>query len=215
MTKEYIVVHPCNIFSQGNPTQPKVDERFDIVDMYKLENTDLNQYKCMIILNFVDQDYLYEQREVIEKFLDDKKIVAFFGNLVTDFLPGQKPFIAKEIKWHGDYNLTIVKEHSIFEGVKEDDMTINKGVKGFFARGHHPAPEGAEILLRLGEDEPVTFIDRNSSKGTIFMHSGNCLFDLGGMRQDKTKTTHVLPQRLIEWAEAEYARLQEGETQNA
>lgn len=209
MTKDYIVVHPCNIFSQGNPESPKVDERFDIVDQYELEHTDLANYKCMIILTFADQEYLFEQREKIADFLNSKKIVAFFGNLVTDFLPGQKPFIAKNIQWHGDYNLTIAKQHPIFDGVLEEDMTVNKGVKGFFARGHHPAPAGAEILLRLGEDEPVTFIDRTSTNGTIFMHSGNCLYDLGGMRQDKSKTTHVLPERMLAWTEAEYARLQE------
>ena len=209
MTKDYLVLHPCNIFSQGNPTAPKVDERFDIVDMYDFEHTDLTNYKCLIILNFADQDYLYEQRDKIAAFLNDKKIITFFGNLVTDFLPGQKPFIAKEIKWHGDYNLTITKQHPIFDGVLEDDMTINKGVKGFFARGHHPAPEGAEILLRLGENEPVTFIDRHSTKGTIFMHSGNCLFNLGGMRGNQSKTTSVLPERMVEWTEAEYVRLQE------
>lgn len=208
MTKDYIVVHPCNIFSQGNPDAVQAASHFDIIDQYALHETDLSNYKCMIILSFVDQEYLAEQRDIIANFLNDKKIVTFFGNVVEDFLPGQQPFIAKEIKWHGDYNLTIVKEHPLFAGVLEDDMTINKGVKGFFARGHHPAPAGAEILLRLGEEEPVTFIDRTSTAGTIFMHAGNSFFNLGGMRQDKSKTTHVIPERMEAWVAEEYARLQ-------
>ena len=213
--KDYIVVHPHNIFSQGNPVEPEIDSQFDIIDMYKLGSVDLSAYKCMIILNFVDQDFMNEERQLIADFLANKKIVCFFGNLVSEFLPGQKPFIAKDIRWHGDYNITIAKEHPIFDGVLEDDMTINRGVKGFFARGHHPAPEGAEILLRLGEDEPVTFIDRKSSNGTIFMHAGSCLFNYSGMQENSGKTTHVIPDRMKQWAQQEFASLQEGAKHNA
>ena len=77
MTKNYIIIHPCNVFSQGNPTNPNSDENFDIVDMYQLHETDLSGYKCMIIVSFVDQDYLYEEREIIARFLENRKIVSF------------------------------------------------------------------------------------------------------------------------------------------
>lgn len=215
MTKDYIIVHPCNVFSQGNPEIPNFDENFDLVDMYQLHETDLSGYQCMIIVNFVDQDYLYEEREVIARFLADRKIVCFFGNLVTDWLPGAKPFIAKEIRNHTDYDITIAQSHPIFEGVLEGDMTINKGVKGFFARGHHPLPAGAEVLLTLAGGEPVTYIDRESSAGTIFVHSGGNLFQY--VRMDKTvkKTTERISPQMIEWVQEEYNRLQQGGAVNA
>lgn len=193
MSKDYIVVHPCNIFSQG-----KADENFEIVDMYDLPNIELSSYKCMIILGFVDQD-----------FLASKKIVCFFGNLVTNWLPGQQAFIAKEIRNHWDYDISIAKQHRIFAGVKEEDMTINKGVKGFFARGHHPAPTDAEILLTLPDGEPVTFIDRSSTNGTIFMHAGNNLFTIGGMTPSSSKTTSRIPTQLMQWVQEEYMYLAE------
>ena len=153
--KDFLVVHPRNIFS-ANPVQPD----YEMVDMYHLHTIDLSAYKCMIILGFVDQDYLLEQKHVIADFLQDRKIVSFFGDLVTDWLPGQEMFIPKEIKWHGDYDVQIAKPHPIFEGVTEEDMTINRGVKGFFARGHHPAPENAEVLLTLPGGATITYIDR-------------------------------------------------------
>lgn len=215
MKKDYIIVHPCNIFSQGNPNTPEIHEQFDIVDMYELGNTDLTSYKCMIILNFVDQDFLYEERKVIEEFLNSKKIVCFFGNLVTKFIPGQELFIPKEIRGHWDYNISIAKPNSIFEGVLEEHMTTRKGVKGFFARGHHPAPQGAEILLTLPDGEPVTFIDRNSSKGTIFMHSGGNLFDYTRMDQGEPTTTERISPQLMQWVQDEYNRFQEGVVNNA
>lgn len=170
----------------------------------------------MIILGFVDQDYLLEQKQVIADFLQDRKIVSFFGDLVTDWLPGQEMFIPKEIKWHGDYDVQIAKPHPIFEGVTEEDMTINRGVKGFFARGHHPAPENAEVLLTLPGGATITYIDRESTNGTIFVHSGGSLFNTGGRMQPVVdKTTDRIPAQIEAWAREEYNRLQKGEKVNA
>ena len=204
--KDFLVVHPRNIFS-ANPVQPD----YEMVDMYRLHTIDLSAYKCMIILGFVDQDYLLEQKQVIADFLQDRKIVSFFGDLVTDWLPGQEMFIPKEIKWHGDYDVQIAKPHPIFEGVTEEDMTINRGVKGFFARGHHPAPENAEVLLTLPGGATITYIDRESTNGTIFVHSGGSLFNTGGRMQPVVdKTTDRIPAQIEAWAREEYNRLQLG-----
>ncbi|MER2129161.1 phosphate starvation-inducible protein PhoH [Solibacillus sp.] len=209
--KDFLVVHPRNIFS-ANPVQPD----YEMVDMYHLHTIDLSAYKCMIILGFVDQDYLLEQKQVIADFLQDRKIVSFFGDLVTDWLPGQEMFIPKEIKWHGDYDVQIAKPHPIFEGVTEEDMTINRGVKGFFARGHHLAPENAEVLLTLPGGATITYIDRESTNGTIFVHSGGSLFNTGGRMQPVVdKTTDRIPAQIEAWAREEYNRLQKGEKVNA
>ena len=201
---DYIVVHPCNIFAQEQTAAP-----FDVIDMYDLATIDLTPYKCMIILGFADQDFLLEEKAVIEQFLAAGKIVCFFGNLVTPWLPGQQMFIPKEIKWHGDYNVSIVKPHPIFEGVTEEDLTINKGVKGFFARGHHPAPANAEVLLTLPDGETITYIDRSSTNGTIFVHVGFNFFDLRGvnMKPEIKKTTDRIPAQMLAWVEQEVIRL--------
>lgn len=215
MTKDYLIIHPYNIFSQGNSSIPNFDEHFDVVDMYQLHETDLSGYKCMIIVNFVDQDYLYEEREMIARFLENRTIVCFFGNLVTDWLPGAKPFIAKEIRSHSDYDISIAKPHPIFEDVLEEDMTVNKGVKGFFARGHHPQPAGAEVLLTLQGGEPVTYIDRDTTAGTIFVHSGGNLFEYVQMDKTVKKTTERISPQIMQWVQDEYERLQEGVIINA
>ena len=209
--KDFLVVHPRNIFSEGQPA-----EGYEVVDMYQLHTIDLAPYKCMVILGFVDQDYLLEEKQCIEQFLEAGKIVCFFGNLVTPWLPGQDMFIPKEIKWHGDYNVSIAKPHPIFESVTEDDMTINRGVKGFFARGHHPAPEGAEVLLTLPGGEPITYIDRKSTNGTIFVHSGGSLLQTSARMQPQiSKTTDRIPAQMEQWVQDEFIRLQKGEKVNA
>lgn len=209
--KDYIVIHPHNVFSQES-----IAEQFHAIDQYDLAQTDLMPYKCMIVLGYVDQDFLLEEKEIIDAFLAAGKIVCFFGNLVTPWLEGQRMFEPKEIRWHGDYNVHIASDHFIFDGVLEDDMTTNKGVKGFFARGHHEAPQHAEVLLTLRSGETITYIDRRSTNGTIFMHAGNCLFQLGlGMQLAQKKTTDLIPPRMLQWAEQEWTRLQKGEKYDA
>lgn len=151
----------------------------------------------------VDQDFLAQEQHLFQQFLADGKLVCFFGNLVTGWLPGQKPYEVQQIRWHGDYDLTIEKPHPIFDGVDVNEMTSKMGVKGIFARGSHPAPPKAEILVTLPGEKPVTFIDRVSTNGTIFMHSGSTFFHTTGMNPQSGLTTERIPAQMLAWAEAE------------
>lgn len=198
MKRDYLIVHSYSAFSNVDVNPP-----FECIDMYDLHNIDLSNYKCMIIAGMVDQDYLAEQQALIAQFLNDGKLLCFFGNLVTGWIPGQQPYEVQQIRWHGDYDLTIEKSHPIFEGVKVEEMTSKMGVKGIFARGSHPAPKNAEILLTLPGNKAVTFIDRESTNGTIFMHSGSTFFHTTGMNPQKGVSTERIPAQMLAWAEAE------------
>lgn len=208
MKKDFIVISPCSVFSRNKVNDKTSPEEFYYIDQYALETTDFTPFKCMVINGFVDQDYLFEQRHLIREFLDTGKVLIFSGNLVTEWLPGGQMFIPKEIRSYKDYIVSIHMPHPIFEGVLEDDMTYNKGVSGFFARGHHPAPQYAEVLLTLPGGEPITYIDRQSSGGTIVAHVGMDLFSY--MRSEEGKTTDRINGQLIEWVKEEFNRLQEG-----
>ena len=210
MKRDYLIVHPYSAFSNVNVSPP-----FECIDMYDLPNTDLTNYKCMIISGLVDQDFLEEEKHLIEGFLQEGKLLCFFGNLVTGWIPGQKPYEVQEIRWHGDYDLKIEKEHPIFEGVKVEEMTSKMGVKGIFARGSHSAPPNAEILLTLPGNKPVTFIDRHTTNGTIFMHSGSTFFHTTGMNPKKGLSTERIPEQMLDWAEAECEALAKGGRQDA
>ncbi|SFQ38853.1 hypothetical protein SAMN05421670_1885 [Psychrobacillus psychrotolerans] len=205
MKANFIELNPGAIFAQRGKN--KTRENFTNVDIYNLSNIDLTAYNCLVISGFADQDFLYEHRQIILDFVNARKILIFSGNLVTDWLPGGQLFVPKEINSYKDYEVSIHKQHPIFEGVLEDDMTYNKGVSGFFARGHHPTPEGAEVLLTLPGDTPITYIDRVSTKGTILVHAGSDLF--GYMKPEINKTTDRIGPQLVKWVHEEIAMLQE------
>jgi len=207
MQKDFIMLNSNNAFGKARLYDQRYQKDFEFVDIYDLPHIDMTPYKCLVINSFIDQEFLYEHRNLIADFLGKRKVLLFSGNLFRDWLPGGSSFIPKEIHSFHDYKVSIHQPHPIFEGVLEDDMTFNKGVAGFFARGHHPIPEGAEVLLMLPGGEPINYIDRHSTNGTIFSHVGNDLF--GAMQKGELKTTNRIRPQLIRWVRDEYTRLQE------
>ena len=86
-------------------------------------------------------------------------------------------------------------------------MTYNKGVAGFFARGSHtPVPEGAEVLLTLPDGAYITYIDRNTTNGTILAHAGRDLF----AQRMQNKTTDRISSQLLAWIHDEAKALKDG-----
>jgi len=204
--KGILMIDAGNAFGFRKRNDSFYKDNFTFIDQYEFPNVNLDHYKCISINAFVDQVMLEKNKEKIEQFLAQKKIVVFSGNLYLDWLPGGSTFIPKTINSYLDYVVSIAKPHPIFEGVDPQDMTYNKGVSGFFARGHHPAPEGAEVLLTLPEGEPIVYIDRTTTDGTILSYVGNDLF--GYMINSKSSVQ--ISQQLLQWVHDEYEELQKG-----
>lgn len=207
---KFIVIHPFTIFSVTN-----YSEEFAIVDQYDLPHTDLSEYMCMVVLPFVDQTFLTKHKAIIDRFLAQRKVVCFFGHLSMPWLHQQHMFIPRVIQHHSDYDIALAQAHPIFDGVKVQHMLVNRGVKGFFARGHHPVPPHSEVLLTFTDGTPITYIDRTSTNGTIFVHAGNNLIGPSTMGTESGNSTSRISPQLRQWVQDEYKTLQKGELNDA
>lgn len=204
---DILFIDPGHAFGIDNHTSPFMQENFHFIDMYDLETTDLTPFKCIVVHDFVDQVHLYRHRALIEQFLNDGKIVIWGGHLTTKWLPGCALFTPKKINAFSDYEISIVKEQPIFDGVLAEELTFTKGVAGFFARGSHtPIPAQAEILTTLPDAATVTYIDRHTTAGTILVHAGRDLFTL----RDQHRTTDRISTQLLQWIHDEYEALKRG-----
>ncbi|NOU67899.1 phosphate starvation-inducible protein PhoH [Paenibacillus sp. LMG 31461] len=163
-------------FSEQTVRDGHNDPNMKVLDQYDFDAYDLLNagHKFLILDEFIDQELMLEHKDRIKAFLDQGNILFFGGQLFRYWIPGASLFVPKTIHSYLDYQVTVL-DHPIFKGVVSDDVTYNKGVAGFFSRGHHPVPEGAEVLLRLAGEEPTTYIDRHSSQGTIIVHAGRNL----------------------------------------
>jgi len=203
-----LMLDPGHAFGLRNRTHPFTRENFHLIDQYDFSTIDLEPFKCLVIQEFCDQEFLLQHQSRINEFLQHGKIVIFCGHLFLNLLPGTFPFIPKSVSSFRDYIISKESEHEIFEGVLAEEMTFNKGVAGFFARGTHPHKEEVEVLLRLPGGMPTTYIDRTSTNGTIFVHAGKDLFNYHA----QNKSTNRIPTQLLQWVHDEYGRIQGEET---
>ena len=168
----------------GAEEAEKTDSYISVIDQYKLDSTDLSEYNVLLITYFADQEYLYKNKNMIENFLNEGKVVLFCGHLFRQWLPGCSLFMPKKINGYKDYLVQTIPGSPLFNDVEVEDMVCNKGVAGFFARGYYYAPEKAEICLTFTDGKVISYIDRNTTNGTIIVHAGSNL--LGYKNQNKT-----------------------------
>lgn len=175
---DFLLLDSGASFSEQSVRDGQSDPNTKVLDQYDLPTYDLSGagHKFLIIDEFIDQELMVDHKDRIQAFLDQGNILYFAGHLFKRWIPGASLFVPKVIHHYLDYKVTVL-EHPIFEGVLSDDITYTKGVAGFFSRGHHPIPEEAEVLLRLAGEEPITYIDRKSSQGTIIVHAGRNLLN--------------------------------------
>ncbi len=153
--------------------------RVDRVDCYAIGSIDLARYAALIIRSNVDQEHLARRQRVIRDYLDRGGVVVFGGHLHRDWLPGASAFVPLTNQSLDGYRVVEVADHPIFRGMGTE-LTFRRGVAGFFARGHHPLPEGAEVLTRLFGGEPATYLDRVSTAGTIIVQATSDLLGYCG-----------------------------------
>lgn len=176
-----------------SPESGEWRERVERVDCYALGSTPLARYAVLIVTSTVDQEHLARHRGVIRDFLDGGGVVIFGGHLYRDWLPGASPFVPLAERCLATYQVVEVADHVIFHGLRPEELTFRRGVAGFFARGHHPPPEGAQVLTRLAGGQPATYLDRVSTAGTIVVQASSDLLGYCG-------------EALLDWALAESAR---------
>lgn len=203
MTVKIAFIDPGNAFGNNTDIYPDENITIEKVTQYEIATYDFTEFDVILVTNFADQENLYMHKNVIEKFLEDSKIVIFFGHLFRPWLPCAPLFMPEKIKHFSDYNLYSQNDSAIFKGVLTEDMTFKKGVAGFFARGHYHADENCEIHLTFESGHVCAYADRHSTEGTIFVHAGRSLLGY----HCEGKTTDVLRGQFIGWLQEEITAL--------
>ncbi len=177
--------------------------RVERIDCYDLADVDLAAYAGLVVPAMIDQEHMGRRRAVIDDYLEAGGVVVFGGHLHRHWLAGASAFVPLAAPSRARYEVVVVADHPVFRGVDAADLTYRRGVAGFFARGHHPPPEGAEILTRLAGGQPATYVDAVSTPGTILVQT-SC--DLLGYAGGPETTAARIPGQLLDWIVAESCR---------
>lgn len=174
------------------------------IDQYEIGTADLSDFNVLVVTDFIDQEYLYKQKHVIENFLNEGKIVIANTHIFRPWLPGVGLFMPKEIKKHSDYLMEVAHDNTFYKGVDMKELTYRKGVSGFYARGSHPVVnKESEVMLQFTDGTPIVFIDRTATKGTVI--AGSCR-DFLTYATGENSTQLIAPQFLA-WLDEELVRL--------
>ncbi|MEM1264764.1 MAG: hypothetical protein AAGI50_01970 [Pseudomonadota bacterium] len=123
------------------------------------------------------------------------------GHLLRPILPEAAPFVPMERPGRADFVQTRLAEHPILAGIAPELLEANRGVAGFYGRGHNPMPPGAVAVTGLGPRRvPVDWVWPVGA-GAVFSHAGNDLWGAGrehGLGPELTA-------RCIAWAGGEGA----------
>lgn len=163
-------------------------------DLYALDDMSWDGIEALLFSMHADQRYLAERAERVASFIEAGGTVVVNGQIAYPFLPGVGAYVPAARQSPAGLAIRRVAEHPIWNGVSERDLTFRRGVAGFYGRGGHQAPAGADVIHTVGEHaEPLDFI-YSFGAGRVLVHGGNDLWQYGG----GDSTSRIAPQ-LIAW----------------
>lgn len=204
MTNLHILkLDPGHAFSRDGRAMSadnRPSDYISVIDQYDFHHVDLSPYNVLLITDFIDQEYLYVHREKIAAFLNAGHIVISCAHIFRPWLPGIALFMPKAIRHFNDYAVITEPSSAIFGDVKQEDLTVRRGVAGFFARGVHPVHrDDVDVHIRFTDGTPITYVDRTSTNGTIFVHTSRDIFTY----VTGDNTSKLVAPRMYEWLQRE------------
>lgn len=177
------------------------------IDMYELPFTDLSAYKGLIITNYVDENFMWQHKTILENYLQGGGVIFSFAEMSRSYLPNAPIWQRSPIAIKDRDMILCEPVHPIFEGIDPYDLNYRRGVKGFFTRGYFAdLPEGAEVIVKDQQDAPIIYVDRTSTNGTLIVGAGT---DLYQVYRDEESSAKRLPAQILAYIRAEAARLEE------
>jgi hypothetical protein len=151
----------------------------------------------LITTMYLDQIGFMQHADSIEALLGRGGRWIFSGHVLRPIVPGLGIYVPLPAPRRADFALTRLSEHPIFAGIDQKALEVNRGVAGFYGRGHNPMPEGATAVNGLGpRNLPIDWDWARPEGGHVFSHAGNDFWHNG----DDDALHQVLVDRAVAWA---------------
>ncbi|MBQ9238720.1 MAG: hypothetical protein IJ191_05320 [Treponema sp.] len=154
-------------------------EEFDFIrciNQYDFDNTDLNRYGGLLIPMSIDQYILQRNGKRIQQFLEAGGRVFHSGHIILPYLACLSEY--KQLvppKWR-DFMVTQLMPHPVYEGYNASELSMNRGVAGFYSRGSNPPPVGARVITAIRNGTVPVDWEFDVGDGMLYVHAGNDLY---------------------------------------
>lgn len=157
----------------------------------------------LITTMYLDQIGFIEHAGSIQALLGRGRRWLFNGHVLRPIVPGLGIYVPLPEPRRVDFTLTRLSEHPIFAGIDQKALEMNKGVAGFYGRGHNPMPQGATAINGLGpQNLPIDWHWARPEGGYIFSHAGNDFWHNG----DDEALHQMLADRAVAWADGDLSQ---------
>ncbi|MBA2364305.1 MAG: hypothetical protein H0V86_12330 [Chloroflexia bacterium] len=144
------------------PGQPLAD--FEVVDLGRLADVDLNAYDLIVVPRSADGESLRARRYQFARFLDNGGVLIALGELWADWFPG--------CRWEQECREdvlapVITSDHPLVAGYTPQDLHWHPALERWCCHGHLVAPPDAEVLVRNSAGDAWLYVDRTTTNGVI------------------------------------------------
>lgn len=176
------------------------DERITVIRETELTEGHFAIARGIITTTHLDQIGWLKHMPAVSRLLERGGNWFFNGHVLRRFLPGLDLYRPLEKPKRADFAMARLTEHPIFAGIEQKSLEENRGVAGFYGRGHNPLPAGGVAVNGIGPDRlPIDWEWERPEGGRVFSHAGN---DLGGPGGESGRAA-LLTGRVIAWANGE------------
>ncbi|MGV4796197.1 hypothetical protein [Rhizobium sp. F40D2] len=157
----------------------------------------------LLTTTHLDQVGFLGYAPAVASFLDRGGRWLFSGHMLRPILPELGTYIPLPQPKRADFAQVRKFDHPVFAGIDQRMLETNRGVAGFYGRGHNPMPPGAVAINTLGSAAvPVDWIWARPAGGEILSHAGNEFWGCGDDPEIKEK----LARRTVAWLAGELNR---------
>lgn len=182
------------------------------VDLYDLPAACTSEVTGVYLAGDADQEYLLEQRELLDSFVTRGGRVVVNGHVQRRFLTGLTRWRTLDFRNPRDLTLTRVTEHPVWAGTDPRSFLYSTGVPGpvpfaelerigvagFYGRGWYAdLPEGARVVHTVGTTYAPLDYDYPLGAGRVLVHGGNDLLQFASAARGTAQLQH----RLVRWLE--------------
>lgn len=138
--------------------------------------------------------------DAVEALLDRGGRWIFNGHVLRPLIEGLRLYVPLPSQRRADLDQMRVGDHPVFSGIDQKKLEENRGVAGFYGRGHNPPPEGAMAINVIGPDSmPIDWVWHRPRGGAVLCHAGNDFWSCG----DDPDIRARLLDRAVQWAAGE------------
>lgn len=190
-----------------------MQNRIVFIDNYDLPDTDLSAFVGLVITNYTDEQFMVKHKQLFEDYLAGGGVIFSTAEMGESYIPNVPVWRRSPTPIRERDMIVTDPEYPMFKGIDPYDLNYRQGVKGFFTRGYFTeVPENAEVIVKDEKDEPVIYVDRHSTNGTIIAGAGTDLYQMYRQETPETSTAHKLTSTIFEAIRYEAQRLQGGST---